>query len=166
MWSKFFDKFNFFFFFFKQKTAYEIGTGDWSSDVCSSDLKFCVFCLVGWSSNQCFLLCTCVKSESCWRWYCSFVWLHRWYHKIILWKNQNYFGWYVNDVEQLNTVSSAFIVIPEFTEFCLVVRRSDVVSGKWFPVFPYSSIPSFHILQVSGDFLTELHGMQMPRMNS
>ena len=32
---------NFFFvvfFFFKQKTAYEIGTGDWSSDVCSSDL--------------------------------------------------------------------------------------------------------------------------------
>ena len=28
----------FFFFFFKQKTAYEIGTGDWSSDVCSSDL--------------------------------------------------------------------------------------------------------------------------------
>ena len=29
-----------FFFFFKQKTAYEIGTGDWSSDVCSSDLRF------------------------------------------------------------------------------------------------------------------------------
>ena len=29
-----------FFFFFKQKTAYEIGTGDWSSDVCSSDLIF------------------------------------------------------------------------------------------------------------------------------
>ena len=28
------------FFFFKQKTAYEIGTGDWSSDVCSSDLEF------------------------------------------------------------------------------------------------------------------------------
>ena len=25
-------------FFFKQKTAYEIGTGDWRSDVCSSDL--------------------------------------------------------------------------------------------------------------------------------
>ena len=30
------------FFFFKQKTAYEIGTGDWSSDVCSSDLP--IFC--------------------------------------------------------------------------------------------------------------------------
>ena len=29
---------DYFFFFFKQKTAYEIGTGDWSSDVCSSDL--------------------------------------------------------------------------------------------------------------------------------
>src|SRR5213595_290208 len=26
------------FFFFKQKTAYEITEGDWSSDVCSSDL--------------------------------------------------------------------------------------------------------------------------------
>src|SRR5213079_2779765 len=29
----------FLFFFFKQKTAYEITTGDWSSDVCSSDLE-------------------------------------------------------------------------------------------------------------------------------
>ena len=28
-----------FFFFFKQKTAFEIHSGDWSSDVCSSDLK-------------------------------------------------------------------------------------------------------------------------------
>jgi len=28
----------FFFFFFKQKTAYEIRACDWSSDVCSSDL--------------------------------------------------------------------------------------------------------------------------------
>ena len=27
-------------FFFKQKTAYEIKECDWSSDVCSSDLKF------------------------------------------------------------------------------------------------------------------------------
>ena len=27
-------------FFFKQKTAYEIASGDWSSDVCSSDLGF------------------------------------------------------------------------------------------------------------------------------
>ena len=27
-----------FFFFFKQKTAYEIVSRDWSSDVCSSDL--------------------------------------------------------------------------------------------------------------------------------
>mgnify|MGYP001140658318 CR=1 FL=1 len=30
------------FFFFKQKTAYEIIAGDWSSDVCSSDLLFLV----------------------------------------------------------------------------------------------------------------------------
>ena len=28
-----------FFFFFKQKTAYEIYQCDWSSDVCSSDLS-------------------------------------------------------------------------------------------------------------------------------
>src|SRR3546814_3720770 len=37
-----------FFFFFKQKTAYELRISDWSSDVCSSDLlpsdhKFHVF---------------------------------------------------------------------------------------------------------------------------
>src|SRR3546814_6248575 len=31
-----------FFFFFKQKTAYEMRISDWSSDVCSSDLvAFC-----------------------------------------------------------------------------------------------------------------------------
>src|SRR3546814_7178497 len=29
---------NVFFFFFKQKTAYEMRISDWSSDVCSSDL--------------------------------------------------------------------------------------------------------------------------------
>src|SRR3546814_1258973 len=28
------------FFFFKQKTAYEMRISDWSSDVCSSDLTF------------------------------------------------------------------------------------------------------------------------------
>src|SRR3546814_7600507 len=31
-------RFVFFFFFFKQKTAYEMRISDWSSDVCSSDL--------------------------------------------------------------------------------------------------------------------------------
>ena len=31
-----------FFFFFKQKTAYEIVSRDWSSDVCSSDLAFVI----------------------------------------------------------------------------------------------------------------------------
>ena len=36
------------FFFFKQKTAYEIGTGEWSSDVCSSDLSCAL--LVLWTS--------------------------------------------------------------------------------------------------------------------
>ena len=32
-----------FFFFFKQKTAYEIVSRDWSSDVCSSDLGWTEF---------------------------------------------------------------------------------------------------------------------------
>ena len=31
------------FFFFKQKTAYEIVSRDWSSDVCSSDLNGSLF---------------------------------------------------------------------------------------------------------------------------
>src|SRR3546814_15226858 len=30
---------SYFFFFFKQKTAYEMRISDWSSDVCSSDLE-------------------------------------------------------------------------------------------------------------------------------
>ena len=30
--------------FFKQKTAYEIVSRDWSSDVCSSDLNLAVIC--------------------------------------------------------------------------------------------------------------------------
>ena len=33
-----------YFFFFKQKTAYEIYQCDWSSDVCSSDLVGCELC--------------------------------------------------------------------------------------------------------------------------
>src|SRR3546814_6285308 len=32
----------FFFLFFKQKTAYELRISDWSSDVCSSDLRIAV----------------------------------------------------------------------------------------------------------------------------
>src|SRR3546814_7826670 len=34
-----FSLFHFVFFFFKQKTAYEMRISDWSSDVCSSDLR-------------------------------------------------------------------------------------------------------------------------------
>ena len=42
-----------FFFFFKQKTAYEIYQCDWSSDVCSSDLKDkCTWC------GKCEEICT------------------------------------------------------------------------------------------------------------
>src|SRR3546814_4757426 len=35
-----------FFFFFKQKTAYEMRISDWSSDVCSSDLAWWPACIV------------------------------------------------------------------------------------------------------------------------
>src|SRR3546814_7469357 len=38
--SSFSDVIPFIFFFFKQKTAYEIRISVWSSDVCSSDLFF------------------------------------------------------------------------------------------------------------------------------
>src|SRR3546814_4995580 len=41
VWATFYCIFIFclFFFFFKQKTAYEMRISDWSSDVCSSDLE-------------------------------------------------------------------------------------------------------------------------------
>src|SRR3546814_8879739 len=38
-WSVFVRCLCVFFFFFKQKTAYEMRISDWSSDVCSSDLQ-------------------------------------------------------------------------------------------------------------------------------
>src|SRR3546814_4651943 len=38
------------FFFFKQKTAYEMRISDWSSDVCSSDLEFDTGLTVLWSA--------------------------------------------------------------------------------------------------------------------
>src|SRR3546814_6052621 len=38
------------FFFFKQKTAYEMRISDWSSDVCSSDLAF--LAAHGWGDAQ------------------------------------------------------------------------------------------------------------------
>src|SRR3546814_5391513 len=41
-----------FFFFFKQKTAYELRISDWSSDVCSSDLTTQRGKRGGWSSGS------------------------------------------------------------------------------------------------------------------
>src|SRR3546814_7684001 len=35
------------FFFFKQKTAYEMRISDWSSDVCSSDLGWQIMGIIG-----------------------------------------------------------------------------------------------------------------------
>src|SRR3546814_2424783 len=41
-----------FFFFFKQKTAYEMRISDWSSDVCSSDLGAGKVCVTGLLIDQ------------------------------------------------------------------------------------------------------------------
>src|SRR3546814_10884635 len=43
------------FFFFKQKTAYEMRISDWSSDVCSSDLMYFVQRLEN-AARRCFAL--------------------------------------------------------------------------------------------------------------
>src|SRR3546814_1973678 len=40
------------FFFFKQKTAYEMRISDWSSDVCSSDLLFVAFFWSLWEQSN------------------------------------------------------------------------------------------------------------------
>src|SRR3546814_3346372 len=45
----------FFFFFFKQKTAYEMRISDWSSDVCSSDLNEIFFRDLGIRAPDCYL---------------------------------------------------------------------------------------------------------------
>src|SRR5881397_4092004 len=48
--------FTMFFFFFKQKTAYEMAQCDWSSDVCSSDLRA--------AADACDVAETCTGSSS------------------------------------------------------------------------------------------------------
>src|SRR3546814_3148936 len=40
------------FFFFKQKTAYEMRISDWSSDVCSSDLSEVIYWRAGISDSR------------------------------------------------------------------------------------------------------------------
>src|SRR3546814_2087276 len=40
-----------YFFFFKQKTAYEMRISDWSSDVCSSDLPASI-CFISWAASR------------------------------------------------------------------------------------------------------------------
>src|SRR3546814_3855624 len=59
-----------FFFFFKQKTAYEMRISDWSSDVCSSDLvnrisvcRKCPHYTRGWRRGECAFLRPCPSVE-------------------------------------------------------------------------------------------------------
>src|SRR3546814_3590297 len=51
-----------FFFFFKQKTAYEMRISDWSSDVCSSDLEWRSQSN-GYGLTETFTLCTWAEPE-------------------------------------------------------------------------------------------------------
>src|SRR5213595_2752065 len=59
------------FFFFKQKTAYEITEGDWSSDVCSSDLaqtpSWAVQCGIpqDWQTRACSSHAGCSSTRHC-----------------------------------------------------------------------------------------------------
>src|SRR3546814_9531725 len=46
----------FFFFFFKQKTAYEMRISDWSSDMCSSDLTEDFAFWIQWGNLRAFVL--------------------------------------------------------------------------------------------------------------
>ena len=57
------------FFFFKQKTAYEIVSRDWSSDVCSSDLASCqhVNCCRSWNLCGAVQVINCHLLSLCWR---------------------------------------------------------------------------------------------------
>src|SRR3546814_1715950 len=50
-------------FFFKQKTAYEMRISDWSSDVCSSDLREHVIVLSDWTFLHPHQLVTKLKAE-------------------------------------------------------------------------------------------------------
>src|SRR3546814_2710630 len=50
----------FFFFFFKQKTAYEMRISDWSSDVCSSDLLLLIVTPTG---GCCWLRCRITRLQ-------------------------------------------------------------------------------------------------------
>src|SRR3546814_3935091 len=54
-----------FFFFFKQKTAYEMRISDWSSDVCSSDLTLALAQKLGLDPQKFFDIAS-VSSGQCW----------------------------------------------------------------------------------------------------
>src|SRR3546814_1110285 len=54
------------FFFFKQKTAYEMRISDWSSDVCSSDLRL-VGRVVAMEAVRQPVVCAVVKNRNRWK---------------------------------------------------------------------------------------------------
>ena len=68
---------NFFlvFFFFKQKTAYEIVSRDWSSDVCSSDLLKCILLSTLWQLYLYHQKYFHFRHKIVWKWHCLICWL-------------------------------------------------------------------------------------------
>src|SRR3546814_20481790 len=55
------------FFFFKQKTAYELRISDWSSDVCSSDLSIRLRCVAGLDGGTSHATCSLAACRRCCR---------------------------------------------------------------------------------------------------
>src|SRR6188768_2005699 len=103
-----------FFFFFKQKTAYEMSIGDWSADVCSSDL-----------------LNPPVHAWAVWRVYnmdrqrngkADRAWLERCFHKMLI----NFASW-VNKVDREgnNVFEGGFLGLDNIT----VIDRSEKLGG-------------------------------------
>src|SRR3546814_9652391 len=56
------------FFFFKQKTAYEMRISDWSSDVCSSDLAVLIAIGIDWDGRRQILAVEMANRESATSW--------------------------------------------------------------------------------------------------
>src|SRR3546814_5925538 len=55
------------FFFFKQKTAYEMRISDWSSDVCSSDLHASAAASTSWRHGLTFFDDSIIRPPPTWR---------------------------------------------------------------------------------------------------
>src|SRR3546814_11878930 len=121
----------FFFFCFKQKTAYEMRISDWSSDVCSSDL-------IGVSFRRAFLQAG-LKLAQCLIWRKDLMVMGRsdyqWIHEPILygWKpgaaHQFYGGRKQVTVNDIGTNGSPFVRRPDGRWQITIGEETMVVAG-------------------------------------